>query len=783
LRENVLCGRCGDPFVSRKLAEAVAKVVSERRSLKLQQVVTLCPKCRREVFVRQIIGENPEKVSAPGYVPKRRRENLEPAKFDARTGATVLKSSCFSCNHGCDASIHVKDGRVVKVEGDRSSPTTRGVLCAKGLASRHLLYHPERIRHPLKRVGDRGAGTWQEISWDEALDTIAGKLRQIEAMYGKDAIILATGTSRGWAPYFNRFANAFHKQMVGPGYAQCLWPRFTAQLLLGIAPALECPDVLLHPDKTRCMLVWGTNPPNTSPIKASWMMDAKALGARLIVVDPLFSETAAKADLWLQLRPGTDAALALGMLNVIINNGLYDHDFVARWCDGFEELRERVQEYPPEKAAEITWVAAERIVEAARVYAMTKPACLIECLATEQIPDTLSACLALGILASITGNIDMPGGNVLPMPRPVKAGDITLKHLLTKEDHENRLGSKEYPLLASPDGWCPVAHAPTVWRAILTGEPYPIRAMYCQGSNPALSYANSNLVGKALRSLEFLAVADFFMTPTAELADIVLPVATWMERSSVQAFYQVTYDDIHLQQKAVEVDACWSDYRIVNELARRLGFGELMLGSEEELSDMMLQPSGMTFEEFRKKGRYTVPYTYKKYEQTGFGTPGFQNLHASGKVELCPQKLKALGFDPLPKHKEPFESPVSTPELAKDYPLILTTGRKEAIYRHTELRNIPVLRQIIPECLIHINPRTAKHLGIEQGDPVIVETLRGSMEANAYLTEGIDPRVVLVSAQWPGRNNGNILLHDEDTAPAIGSAQLRCQLCRVRRAG
>ncbi len=779
--ERVLCKKCKDPFVSVKLFQKISKVISEKRPAKVLEALALCPKCRRENFVQTLVGNDLQRVSVRGYVPKRRAEKLEPIRFDARTGATVLKSSCFSCNHGCDVSLYVKDGEVVKVEGDASSPTTRGVLCAKGLASKFLLYHPERIKHPLKRVGKRGSERWQRISWDEALDTIVVKLRKIEGKYGKDAVLLATGTSRGWAPYFNRFANAFHRQTIGPGYAQCLWPRFTAQLLLGIAPALECPDIMLHPDKTKCMLVWGTNPPNTSPIKASWMMDARALGAKMIVVDPMLSETASKADLWLQLRPGTDVALALGMLNVMISEGLYDRDFVDMWCNGFQALATRAQDYPLEKAAEITWVPTGKILEAARIYATSKPASLIQCLATEQIPDTISACLALGMLATITGNIDTPGGNVLPMPREVLP-DVTHKHLLTEEDHDKRLGCKQFPLLAGKDGWNPTAHSPTVWRAILTGEPYPVRAMYCQGSNPALSYANSIVVTRALRSLDFLAVADFFMTPTAKLADIVLPVATWMERTSVQTYFQVTYDDIHLQQKAVEVNECWSDYRIVNELARRLGFGHLMLNSEEGLCDATLKPSGMTFEEFKKIGRYTVPYTYKKYEKTGFGIPGFQNLHPSDKVELCPQKLKDLGFDPLPKHKEPAESPISTPELAQEYPLILTTGRKEAIYRHTELRNIPVLRELVPDCQVHINPKTAKELDIEQGATVIVESPRGSLEAKAYLTEGIDPRVVLVPAQWPGKNNANVLLHDEDTAPGIGSAQLRCQLCRVRKA-
>jgi anaerobic selenocysteine-containing dehydrogenase len=775
-----MCTKCGRPFASRKALAAVSRILLRKGSLVSPDSLGLCPLCRRDAFARELIGDRLDRVQAAGYVPKRYSEKLVPRRTDRRTGATVLKSSCWTCNNGCDALVYVRDGKVVKVEGDPSSPTTRGVLCAKGLASTSLLYHPDRLKHPLKRVGRRGEGKWERVSWEEALDTTARRLKETEEAYGRDSVILATGTSRGWVQYFGRFANAYHKQMMGPGYAQCLWPRYTAQLLLGISPALECPDLFLDPGKTKCMLVWGTNPPNTSPIKASWMMDAKALGAKLIVVDPMLSEIASKADLWLQLRPGTDAALALGMLNVIIRENLYDRAFVQAWCNGFEDLAKRVMEYPPERAAEITCVPVAKIVEAARSYALTRPASLIQCLSTEQIPDTMSACLSLGILATITGNIDVPGGNIMPMPRNV-VPDIGLSQLVTQEDHDSRLGNKEFPLLAGKDAWLAVAHSPSVWKTMLTGKPYPVKAMYCQGSNPAVSYANSKEVMEALRSLDFIAVADFFMTPTVELADIVLPVATWMERSSVQTFFQVTYDDIHLQQKAVEIGECRSDYRILNDLAKYLGCGDLMFGSEDELSDFILKPLGIRFEELKEMGRYVVPYTYRKYEQTGFGFPPFRHLHHSRKVELTPSKLKDLGFDPSPRHKEPIEGPVRSPELMKEYPLILTTGRKEAVYRHSELRNVDVLREIVPKCLLYMHPETAAPLGILDGSAIIIESPRGSVEATAFLTLGIGPGVVLMPAQWPDPNNANVLLHDDDTAPAIGSAQLRCQLCRVRR--
>jgi len=298
--------------------------------------------------------------------------------------------------------------------------------------------------------------------------------------------------------------------------------------------------------------------------------------------------------------------------------------------------------------------------------------------------------------------------------------------------------------------------------------------LYCHGDNIAVAYANTRMVERALLSLDFFVVADLFMTPTAKLADLVLPAATWLERDAVSAHLQTSYNNIHLQQKVVEMEECWTDYKILNGLAKRLGLGTLMFDSDEAYCNFLLKPVGLTFEEFKKRGIVSVPCTYRRYEKSGFATP-------SGKIELYSQRLKDMGFDPLPSYREPSESPVSTPDLAKEYPLIITTGGRVPVFRHSELRNIPVLREIEPDLRVMINPATAATLGIADGDLVIIESPRGSMEARAYLTKGIDPRVVQVPSHWSGRNNVNLLMDNENCAPMVGSTQLRCQLCRVRR--
>jgi len=768
------CVRCGEPFTEHGPLNKILENAGQLNLEKFLERFELCQKCRAQVFAERLIGNRLEKVRGSQHTPKRRRKKLRTIQTDTRVGSTVYKSECFTCNQGCDALVHVKDGKVIRVEGDPSSAVTQGTLCCKGLASKELLYHPDRLVRPLKRVGKRGEGTWQRISWDEALDTITDRFHEIERKYGENSIALATGTNRGWVRYFSRFANAYGKQWIGPGIAQCFYPRMTGEILVLGSNAIENPQY----DHTQCMLVWGVNPTNTWPVKGLGMMEARSRGAKMIVVDPVFSEAASKADMWLQIRPGTDAALALGMLHVIIEEELYDKEFVDKWCFGFKDLMGRVERYTTSKVEEITWVPGSKIRMSAVMYATTKPASITQCLSIDQNADTISTSRAIAMLAAITGNIDVPGGNLMSMPmKEHHRSKETLSDYLTKEQHEKRLGSKEYPFLAGEA--CilqPSAHNHAVWQAILTGKPYPVRAIYCQGSNIIAGYANTRMVIDALRSLDFFAVADFFMTETANVADIVLPVATWMERSSVTHNDQTSINNFHLQQKIAQIGECWSDFKILNELAKKLGFGERMFPDDEAYLDFLLEPSGMTFQEFKKVGVISVPYSFKKYEARGFNTP-------SRKIQLYDNRLKDLGFDPLPNYREPTESPVSTPELAKEYPLIITTGGRVPVFRHSELRNIQILRELVPELLVSINPKTAEQFGIDDGSPVILESPRGSMDAKAYLTEGIDPRVVQVPSHWGGKNNVNRIMDNESCAPMIGSIQHRCQLCRIRRKG
>jgi len=770
MSEKGVCKKCGTSWGQ---PEKLKKAIGGKGS---DDLLSLCPKCRPQAFAERTIGNGLQKLERNWPIPKRREEERKAVKSDPRSGATVYKSQCYICNSGCDTLVYEKEGKVIKVEGDPSSPITKGTLCCKGLASREQLYHKDRILYPMKRVGQRGEGRWQRISWDEALDEAAARFKEIEKKYGPDSIVLATGTKRGtWPDYLMRFANAWGKQWTSTGWAQCAIPRLSAGAMVLGGYAAECPDF----SKTNCILVWGANPPNNWPHQAVHLMDAWGRGVPMIVVDPELRETSSKADIWLQLRPGTDAALGLGFINVIITEALYDKEFVEKWCIGFEELKARAQEYDLDRVEKITWVPKEKIRKAARLYATSKPACMMHSVGIEQNADTISCCLTTVMLPALTGNLDIPGGNLYPMFQGMRGRDdlnYTLKHYITPEREKNILGSAQYPLLSSNE--CVLyatAHNSTLWKTMLSGTPYPVKGMYIHGTHLAVNVANSTQVVDALRSLEFLLVVDIMMNPTAELADIVLPATTWLERDEVACHIQASYNAIQIGQAVVRRGECRSNYAIMNDLARRLGVENMFPPeSDEPFFNFMIEKTGLTWKALKEKGGHYFPDVYKKYEKNGFNTP-------SKKVEFANSKMKRMGVDPLPIHREPSESPFSTPELAMEYPLIITTGGRLSMYRHSEGRNIEILRELMPHPLMSINPATAKDLGIGEGDEVVVETPRGGMEAWASLTEGIHPNVIQLPSHWAGMNNVNLVMDNEQCAVLVGSTQLRCQLCRVKR--
>ena len=690
----------------------------------------------------------------------------------------IIKTYCARMDHGgCGILVHVENGRITKIEGDPGSPLNRGSICAKGLAQVERLSHPDRLKYPMKRMGQRGEGKWSRISWDEALKTIAEKITETISKDGPSAISFAQGTPKGLELYLMiRLANILKvPNFSTPGHV-CHMPRETASTLTcGFFPI---PDYE-HPPS--CVAVWGSNlyQTNEEGIIGSQLRRALDHGAKLIAIDPRKTTIASRADIWLQPRPGTDLALALGMLRVIIDGSFYEKDFVESWTKGFPELKEHLQQYPLDKVSEITWVPKDHIVEAAHLFSKTKPACIQWGNALEHNINSVQCAKALLVLIAITGNLDVPGGNVNRQGPPImRPGELVQSKKFP--DKKEKILSPQFRL-ATMMGFVP---SQLIVKAILTGKPYPIRLMYLQGGNPLLSYANSKETFEAMKGLDFLAVSEIFLTPTAQLADVVLPAATNFEFDDIGHF-GLPHGFILPRPKIVEpVGECWPDSQILNELGKRLGYGQNFWNDLRECLDDILKPAGMTYDDFKNTGILKGKWEYKSYEKKGFKTP-------SGKFEIYSQQLKEWGFAPVPSYQELPESPSGSPELAKEYPLIFTSA-KDPFYFHSAYRNIPSLRKLSPDPTVLLHPDTASRLGIQEEDWISIETKRGTIHQRAKLNNEIDPRVIILSFGWwfPERkdlelcgwkeSNLNVLTSsDPPYEPAIGSTSLRAVPCRI----
>ncbi len=690
----------------------------------------------------------------------------------------VIKSHCRMCHGGCGVHIYKKEGKIEKIGGDPDCPIAHGTLCPKGIASTQIAYHPDRLTHPLKRVGPKGSGQWEKISWDEALDTIAEKMNGYKKEFGAESILMGYGTGRDNEAVIYRFANLLGTPNVLTAGHLCYGPRIsTSVITCGSIPVV---DYESQPD---CVMVWGNNLviANSDEYKGESLAVSVDQGSKLIVVDPRMTRLAARADIWLQLRPGTDTALALGMANYIVAEELYDKEFVENHVHGWDEFVERLKDYPIEKVSDITWVPEEQIKEAARMFAEADTAGIQWGVAIEQQINCADNNRTLIALMGMTGNLDKKGGQVLfENAKNRNASEFGAHKLLSKEQRAKRLGGDRFRLA----GHFAIINPKCAWDAILTDEPYPVKMAMFISSNPVLTRANASEVYKALEKLEFMAVADFFMTPTAELADIVLPAATWMEMDYVGDFWK-RHGYILARRKAIQVGECRSDHEMLNELGKRVGQGEYWWDTFEGGLDYILEPLGINFQEFKKMDYIRGEVNYEKYKTKGFSTP-------TGKLEIYSTMLEKWGYDPLPKYVEPHESPISKPEMTDEYPFILVTGARSPGFFHTENRQLPWLREQHPDPFVEIHPDTARRLGISNGQWVSIESPRGKVRQKAKIFEGIHPQVIGAQHAWwyPEKKEGNHgwkesninMLTDnsyESCDPAMGSTSVRTLLCNI----
>lgn len=726
-------------------------------------------------------------------------------------GIQIKKGICRWCKGECGVLVYVKDGHLVDVKEDpdfprKVWPPIKG--CVRRRAAKEYFYHPERVNFPVKRAGEKGEGKWQRISWDQALDEIAERLRNIKDKYGGEAIVLNRGTGRNDVPSFYRFATSIGTPNILSEAQICYSPRAN----MADAVAGWFPHYSVKPT-TKCIICLGVEPLIVRPTTAKKIFDARKNGAKYIVIDPRRTRSAAEADIWLQLRPGTDCALLMSMIKVIIDEELYDRDFVANWCYGFEEVVERSREYSPEKVEKITNIPADKIRQTARMYAQNRPGVFLEGMGVEHLSNNAEILHARWILAGLTGNIDVEGGEEFCGHHPVI---LTIPQVtpapprLSPEQRNKLLGADRFKLFglqstqmiaeatkrrwhsAAPTDW--MAQASIILRAMISGEPYPVRAMITNAANPMVTHANTKLVYRALKSLDLYVCMEMFMTPSAELADYVLPIATWLERPELRDF-------MGYEQNMAAGEVCLppvipgeyehkGDYEVFRELAVRLGYGEHWPWKTlEEFYDARLKPTGYTLKEWVKKVRCeNKPIGHKAYKEFGFGTP-------TNKIEFHSTILEKLGYDALPSFREPAETPVSDPELAKEYPLQLITGGRVREYYHSEWRQIDSVRKLRPDPIMQIHPDTAAKLDISNGDWVWIETVRGRVRQKATLSAKIDPRVLGAAYGWWFREKGsselygwaesNINVLTDNKSPfnrEIGSSTLRGIMCRVYKA-
>ena len=701
------------------------------------------------------------------------------AELLAETGEEadqIIPTFCHGCGPAkasCSVLCHVKDGRFVRVEGNPDHPQTKGRLCAKGNTGMQFLYAPNRLKYPMKRVGAKGEGKFERITWDEALDTIADKMKESKAQYGAESYaVLSPQYWEVLSTVGRRFLNVHGS----PNYlhsAICAVPRMqSAMVTVGFNSA--APD---NWESSKLIVIWGSNCENSGVNQGQppAILDAIAKGTKLIDIRPMMNPLGAKADIWLPIRPGTDCALALSFLNVIIGEKLYDSDFVNEWCYGFDKLEEHVKQYTPEWAAPITGIPAERITEVARMMGTIKPMVIKTGNGVgDQTNDGTSTIMAMCLISAITGNLDVPGGNYsggTAGPSLIKTRRPSwLTERLPEDDADvnsgyfagvSKLVAPEAPRWYQKPGQWESGPSSAYYKglmSILSGNPYPIRVLNATNSTPLSATRNPVKVAEALKQLDFMFVMDVYWSPHVDYADIVLPACTDYERDDqfgVKNTAEGTWIGIY-NKIAEPLGESRSDWQFYLDLAVACGYGDdFWNGDMEACLAEQLEPSGITAEELRNSPRgifvkRTEPAepVYRRYAKLFAKLPHGKvqcyNEYIGGKLNAY--ETGTLPY--LPTYKGPPEGIAETPELAKEYPLIISDVHAYRLCCHSYHVNLPYLRELQPYPWVRINPETAKSYGIKDGDWMKVESPHGWIKMTAEYFDGIAPEVLMTRRGW-----------------------------------
>ncbi|KAA3616990.1 MAG: aminotransferase class V-fold PLP-dependent enzyme [Calditrichaeota bacterium] len=663
-------------------------------------------------------------------------------------GVEWKKGICGICPAGCWIEAGMKDGKMVDIRADKSHQL--GMICRRGEHAPEMIYSENRLKYPMKRIGPKGSTdpeNFERISWDEAYGIIAKNLNKIKAESGPEAVSIYTG--RG--SFELSLCDMFQPKGVAVSSASNVLFPFGSPNTMGVGALCYVSFAMIAPHVTmgrmlvnmftdmenaEMLVVWGANPATDSPPLDMGRLEAAAKrGCDIVVIDPRHTETATRTGAeWVSIRPGTDGALALSMIEVMIDEELYDEDFAENWTHGFEELRTYTQHFSPEVAEKITGVPADKIRDLSRRICKATGAAPVMYTGLEYSNSGIQAIRAVHSLFALAGHLDTPGGIGLamndthfPINRSVNQENPNLDLAVARE---------KVPIYSDYRG---ESHASGLVDAVLNEDPYKIRGLIIHGASLLTSWPQTPVWRETLSKLDFQVCIDRQMTADAAYADVILPATTMFEIDS----YMVYGPIFRLREKLVEpVGEARNDYLIMAQLAESLGYGHLYPQTENELLCQALKGSGYSIQDVKDAGGWvkndTPMMEYKKWQKGSLrkdGKPGFET--PSGKFEVFSTTLDDYGYEPLPKYTEPVEGPQAAPDIAKDYPLVFNSGARP----HTDFRSqhhgIKGLNKDNPEPTVELNLEDAKDREIENGDLVEVSTPRGAVPFRARISDNI----------------------------------------------
>jgi thiosulfate reductase / polysulfide reductase chain A len=691
-----------------------------------------------------------------------------------------IATNCEMCFWRCGVLAEVRDGKVVRVEGNPEHPLTRGRLCARGNAGVDLLYDPDRLKYPMLRTGARGEGKFRRVTWDEALDFLAGRLKDLKEKHGPESVALFPhGVA---SSFFGTLMKAFGTpNSAEPAFAQCRGPRDVGYALT-FGRGLGSPEPVDLEEARLIVLIGSHIGENVFTSQVTAFAEGLSRGARLIVVDPRFSTAATKADWWLPIRPGTDIALLLAWMNVLIGEGLYDREYVERYASGFGELAAYAREFTPEWAEPITEIPAAQIRETARAMGAAKPAVVIHPgrHVTWYGDDTQRA-RAMAMVTALTGSWGRQGGIFLPTKMP--RGRIALPPFPeSKRGRADGAGSR-YPLASEEQG---VTNG--LVEATRSGNPYPIKAWIVYGQNVLESIPQREKTLEAIGKLDLMVVVDVMSVEQIQYADLVLPEATYLERYDMPAIVDSAKTP-YLAPRFPAIEPLHESrpgWWIAKQMAALLSLEAWFpWRTPDEHLAMLIEPLKTSVAALRARGAVSVagrPYIDGRTPEDG---PLFET--ASGKIEFYSRTLKDLGFDPMPRYTEPGNPPAGYFRLLYGRAPVHSFARSE---------NNAALHALMPENELWISTRSARDAGVRDGDRVVVENSDGakSLPIRVKVTEGIRNDCVYMAHGFGNRSRAmrkafgrgasdTSLMTRVKVDPIMGGTGMRVNFVRLVKSG